>query len=247
MEENSDRYGKRDAYNSREALRENYESFEDIEKRVNLTPAEEQAILAGELVTRRNIIDLEGLNKLEAETLKTRPRGGVPPKRLAAYGHYNIACAIDFGSYRDLQRHRNGVAPLPLLEARFGMFKWYTDELADLLGTDYTELESATSALYAQIEDLPNQGIKTDRLLTQYLLPMGTTAICTVSYSVPQMIYVGELRSGKTVHPSLRPIAQGFLRILEKDLPGIALHGDMDADSWSEKRGTQTITEKKAS
>lgn len=244
MDENSDRYGDRDAYNRQEALRENYESYADIQKRFKLTNADEKALLQGELITRRDIIDLEGLNELETETLQTRPRGGVLPRRLEAYGHYNIACAIDFGSYRDLQRHRNGIAPLPLLEPRFGMFKWYREELAALLGEDYKELELATNTLYGQIEDLPNQGIEADPLLTQYLLPMGTTAICTVSYSVPQMIYVGELRSGKTVHPSLRPIAQGFLKTLEQDLPGIALHGDMDEDSWSEKRGTQTITEK---
>ena len=247
MAGDSNRYAERDAYNEQEALRENYESYRDIQERLQLTQEDEQALLRGDLVTRRNIIDLESLNKLEAQTLKTRPRGGVLPRRLAAYGHYNMACAIDFGSYRDLQRHRNGIAPLPLLEPRFGMFKWYREELSGLLGADYKDLEQATNSLYEQIEDLPNQGIKTDPLKTQYLLPMGTTAICSLSYSVPQMVYVGELRSGKTVHPSLRPVAQQMLQTLTQDLPGIALHGDMDADSWSEKRGTQTITEKKAS
>jgi hypothetical protein len=80
--------------------------------------------------------------------------------------------------------------------------------------------------------------------LSQYLYPMGTMGLVHVSYSVPETIYVGELRSGKSVHPSLRPIAQKMLRVLAADLPGIALHGDMDESSWSAKRGEQTITSK---
>ena len=247
LDANSERYGKRDAYNQQEAVRENYESYAEIKQRMNITDAEEKQLFEGALVARRNLLDVEGLNTLEGQTLETRPQGGVLPRRLAAYGQYTMACALDFGSYRDLQRHRNGIAPLPLLEPRFGMFWWYTKELADLLGDDYANLEDATNDLYEKIKNLKSQGIEPDALLTQYLLPMGTTAICSLSYSVPQMVYVGELRSGKTVHPSLRPVAQNMLRALREDLAGIALYGDMDADSWSEKRGTQTITEKKAS
>lgn len=247
MAEAAGRYADRDAYNQAEAKRENFESYADIKARLQITDAEEKALLDGALIARTGQIDLEGLKRLETETLNNRPRGGVAPRRLAAYGQYNMACAIDFGSYRDLQRHRNGVAPLPLIEPTFGMFKWYTDELARLLGDDYAELEAATNALFDQIKELDNADFAVDPMLTQYLLPMGTTVICSLGYSVPQMLYVGELRSGKTVHPSLRPIAQNMLKQLERDLPGIALHGDMDEDSWNEKRGTQTITEKKVS
>ena len=72
------------------------------------------------------------------------------------------------------------------------------------------------------------------------------TALVEVSYSVPETAYIGELRSGKTVHPSFRPVAQKILQILARDLPGIALHGDMDEDDWSAKRGEQTIASKVA-
>jgi len=246
MAEAAGRYAERDAYNQAEAVRENYESYAEIKARLQLTNEEEKALLGGTLIARTTHIDLAGLNRLEAETLQKRPHGGVLPRRLAAYGQYNMACAIDFGSYRDLQRHRNGVAPLPLIEPTFGMFKWYTDELSHLLAADYAELETATNALFQQIKELEALDLGASPLLTQYLLPMGTTVICSLAYSVPQMVYVGELRSGKTVHPSLRPIAQNMLKQLAKDLPNVALYGDMDTDSWTEKRGMQTITEKTA-
>ena len=247
MDEHSERYGARDAYNAHQSVPENYEDYNKLKKRFNLTAAEEAGFAQGVPVIRKHLVDVATLNTLEKDALSTRPRGGVLPKHLAAYGNYNLACAIDFGSYRDIQRHRNGVAPLPLIEPTFGMFYWYTNELSSLLGADYTELEEATKLQFNKIQNLEAAGIAPDPLLTQYLLPMGTTVICSLSYSVPQMVYVGELRSGKTVHPSLRPIAQKMLKVLQQDLPEIALYGDMDADSWTEKRGTQTITEKKAS
>ena len=83
-------------------------------------------------------------------------------------------------------------------------------------------------------------------LKNQYLYPMGMMGLVQVSYSVPETVYVGELRAAKTVHPSLRPVAQNMLRVLAQDFPGIALHGDMDADSWTAKRGEQTIHGKTA-
>ena len=64
----------------------------------------------------------------------------------------------------------------------------------------------------------------------------------------PRYNVIGYLDAGaaKTVHPSLRPVAQNMLRVLAQDFPGIALHGDMDADSWTAKRGEQTIHGKTA-
>ena len=75
---------------------------------------------------------------------------------------------------------------------------------------------------------------------------MGMQVLVHASYSVPETVYVGELRSGKTVHPSLRPIAQKMLETLEQDIPSLKLYGDRDAESWSAKRGEQTIASKVA-
>jgi hypothetical protein len=73
---------------------------------------------------------------------------------------------------------------------------------------------------------------------------MGTQALIHAAYSVPEMAYIGELRSAKTVHASLRPIAQKMLDRLGLDLPGMALYGDFDTESWTAKRGEQTISGK---
>lgn len=239
----SERYADRDAYNQAMAVRENYETFSEIKTRLKLTDAEVSRLLAGELIARTDTIDIDGLNKLETEAMNTRPKGGVLPRVLAGYGNYRLACAIDFGSYRDLQRHRNGVAPLPLVEPRFGIYSWYMQALENLLGDEVEKLIEQVQALFERIAHISEKGIKADPLLTQYLLPMGTTVICSLAYSVPQVVYVGELRSGITVHPSLRPTAQAMLKLLEENHPGIRLYGDFTPDGWVAKRGEQTISE----
>jgi hypothetical protein len=125
------------------------------------------------------------------------------------------------------------------------MHPWYRQQLIGLLpGPEADRLLRDISAQYERIANLKQEGVDASAILSQYLYPMGTTALVSVSYSVPQTVYVGELRSGKTVHPSIRPVAQKLLQILATDLPGIALHGDMDEDDWSAKRGDQTITGK---
>jgi hypothetical protein len=98
--------------------------------------------------------------------------------------------------------------------------------------------------LLAAIEGLNQQGIGTNAMQNQYLYPMGMALLCHLGYSLPQMVYVAELRSQKTVHASLRPIAQQMGAILKADFPTMALYIDNDADSWSAKRGTQTIEAK---
>lgn len=109
---------------------------------------------------------------------------------------------------------------------------------------DFVKLTSDIAAQIAAIDGLSSQGIETTLYDNQYFYPMGTQALVHVGYSVPETLYVGELRSGKTVHGSLRPIAQKLMEVLSYDIPGIALYGDRDEDSWTSKRGHQTIAEK---
>jgi hypothetical protein len=69
---------------------------------------------------------------------------------------------------------------------------------------------------------------------------------CTVTYGLPALLYVLELRSGKHVHPSLRRVIHSMVKKFQHEYPDVALHVDMDPDDWSVRRGEQTITEKRA-
>jgi len=235
----------RDAYAEKFALRNNYESFVDVEGFFNFSDAEQKALKDGQIIVRRDALDLDGLRKHEKEALAQRPENVPLPWRLESYGVYNLAFLLDFGSFRDIQRHRNGVCQIPLTDTRYGIHPWYIAQFETYLSkVDFDALQSVIASQYEAITTLGSAGVQVTDADNQYLLPMGTMALVHVSYSVPQMVYVGELRSMKTVHASLRPVAQQMLEILEKDLPGITLYGDRDKDNWTAKRGEQTITAK---
>lgn len=236
---------KRDSYAKEFSVRNHFLDADETLKRFSITDAESKKLLAGEIVVRRNAIDIKGLNEFEKDTLAKRPANTPLPWRLESYGRYNFLFLLDFGSFRDIQRHRNGVCQIPLVDGRYGMHPWYMKQFRELLSQeDSAFIEQEINSQLENIETLEKQGIKCSRLFNQYLFPMGIRALVNTSYSVPETVYVGELRSGKTVHPSLRPIAQKMLKILAEDLPGIALHGDMDEESWTAKRGEQTISAK---
>jgi len=245
LQEDSERYGARDTYNAAQAMREHYQSFENICQQYRLTPQEIAQVKSGEIICRTDSIDINGLNEFESETLKTRPKYGNLPRRLTSYGDYSLVFTLDFGSYRDLQRHRGGHCPLPLIDNTFGFSPWYLSELQKLLSAEhYTQLINELQAQLDKIDQLPQQGIQTTVLLNQYLYPMGMLCPITLNYSVPQMVYVAELRSPKTVHGSLRPIAHKMAMILKENYPDIALYVDMDKEDWTAKRGEQTISAK---
>lgn len=231
----------RAAYQAKFADSTHFASADELYERYEISDDEKELLQNDGMVVLQDAIDLEGLTRNESEVLNTRPSGAALPWRLEAYGRYNVLSLLDFGSYRDLQRHRNGVCQVPLMDARFGMHPWYMGEMEALLSADaYAAVLREIAAQVEAVKALPYG----TAMLNQYLYPMGMQALVHMAYSVPQMVYVGELRSGKTVHASLRPLAQKLLQVLEADLPGIALYGDMDEDSWTAKRGEQTISAK---
>ena len=240
------RHDERDAYIQAQTSADFGSSAAVRMARHGLTAEEQTALRRGELVARRTTLDLEGLRRQETDVLTTRPSGAALPRRLKVYGSYNLFFLLDYGSYRDIQRHRNSVNVVPLLEAGFGIDPWYLHEMQSLLSAaDFSRIQARIAELLAAVEALPAQGVAgCTPMQNQYLLPMGCRVLVQQACSVPQMVYVGELRSGKTVHGSLRPVAQAMLKVLQADLPGIALYGDFDSDSWTAKRGEQTISAK---
>ncbi|MGE4352056.1 MAG: FAD-dependent thymidylate synthase [Bdellovibrionales bacterium] len=233
----------RDFYARDNAARSHFESANDIQRRFHLSEEEKKSLLDGELVIRREALDLEGLRDQESNLLATRPKGAPLPWRLESYGKYNFIFLLDFGSFRDIQRHRNGVCQIPLIDGRFGLHPWYLAQFEQLLSAaDFAQLQADIAA---QLQAVDTLGGAASPHLNMYYYPMGVQAMVHVAYSVPETAYVGELRSGKTVHGSLRPVAQKMLDVLTYDLPGMAVYGDREADGWTAKRGEQTIVEKK--
>jgi len=170
------------------------------------------------------------------DALRTRPRGCVLPHFFSDLGHVSFSFGLDFGSFRDIQRHRNGVCRMPLLATDGGFDRWYLDQLDGELRHEVTAMVDYLSREIGEISDDPVQ--------RQYYTALGFRVPCHVTYALPAALYVMELRSSKTVHPTLRRVVHSMIREFKDRYPDVALHADTDPDDWTLRRGDQTITAK---
>lgn len=182
-----------------------------------------------------NTLELDKLKEHE-ELMAIRPEKTNLPHFLSMYGQCTFKFKLDFGSFRDLQRHRNGVCRMPLLSTKYGFYPWYLNELPEDVRKESEQLigeqEKAVMAL------------PVDDTVRQYYLPMGYTITASVTYALPASVYVAELRSNKTVHPTLRLRAQQMGRALRESVPGLTMYIDENPDDWDIRRGTQDIINK---
>jgi len=170
------------------------------------------------------------------DLLQNRPPKTCLPVILNELGNIRFDFMLDYGSFRDLQRHRNGVCRIPLLSTKFGFNKWYLEELPNDLRRRGEEL------LVKQIAAIA--ALNASDIDKQYYTALGFNAACRTSYGLMAAIYVIELRSGKAVHPTMRRLAHKMHAALARELPFLRLHSDLEDSNWDIKRGTHTISEK---
>lgn len=170
------------------------------------------------------------------DILAKRPPKTNLPHFLSQLGNCTFDFLLDFGSFRDIHRHRNGVCRMPLLTTRFGFNDWYLDQLPITLAREARALIREQKLAIAKFKTTPE--------LAQYYIAMGFNVSCRVSYGLPATVYVVELRSGKMVHPTLRRVAHRMDRFLRRKFPELKLHSDLDLDDWDVRRGKQDIKEK---
>lgn len=168
--------------------------------------------------------------------INSRPIKTNLPHFLAELGNISFEFLLDFGSFRDIQRHRNGVCRMPLLTTDFGFNIWYLEQLPeDVKQKAIAFIEEQKTAIH-KLETTPE--------IKQYYTALGFNVDCKISYGLPAAIYVIELRAGKTVHPSLRKIAHKMHYAMIEMFSGIKLHSDLEPDDWDIRRGLQDIKEK---
>jgi len=175
------------------------------------------------------------LNKYKA-LIKNRPEKTNLPYFMLDLGLNTFEFYLDFGSFRDIQRHRNGVCRMPLVTTKFGFHKWYLEQLPDAVRKEAEKLIKEQKAEIAKLK-----GSKED---IQYYVAMGFNIVCKVSYGLPATLYTAELRSGRLVHPTLRANALKMCDALKKKFPNLAVHADRSLNDWDIRRGLQDIRKK---
>lgn len=189
-------------------------------------------------------VHINGLPRLSQEVLKAvtdHPKGRRPTRHSGSEMYrVSIDTTLDFGSYRDLQRHRGGYCSMPVVDPLLGFHGWYFYSIP-------TKVAEKAADLLDEVKELDYKIMASDqtasrRISNQYFMPMGCLVPVTLDYTLSQAIYVAELRSGQTVHATLRPIAQKVGEYLTEH--GAVVHYDNRPDVWSTRRGTQDIVEK---
>lgn len=157
-----------------------------------------------------------------------------------------IVGLLDFGSFRDIHRHRNGDCNMPLLTPEFGLHPWYYENLTEELRREAYILLNEVEKVYKELLPVQGNGLKdyywADICEAQYILPMGYLVPVGIRYSVRQAVYVAELRSGKTVHATLRPLAQAIGETLVG--MNVPVFYDSEESDWTIRRGEQDIVAK---
>jgi thymidylate synthase ThyX len=172
---------------------------------------------------------------LPKKILESRPPKTELPKHLAEAGTLQFEFLLDFGSFRDLQRHRAVTQRMPLLTTELGFEEWYIQELP-------TDLQQkAREFLEKQKERVKN--LKVSKEEKQYYLPMGYKLSNRLTGNLPALVYLAELRATRFVHPTLRAkakiIADTLSELFRKF--GLKMHLDQESDRFDVKRGEHDI------
>ncbi len=168
-----------------------------------------------------------------------RPPKTELPREVAFCGTMRFEFTLDFGSFRDIQRHRAVTQRMPLLTTKLGFEKWYIDEMPEEIRNEVLDLIENQRQLVEQLNITPEEA--------QYFHPMGYRTANVLVGDLRALVYLVELRSTRFVHPTLRKRARQMASALDDMFGkyGLVLHLDDNPDAFDVKRGKHDIVLKK--
>lgn len=184
-------------------------------------------------------VDHSMLAGVYRDFLKNRPTKTTLPKQIGVTGALRISHRIDFGGFRDEQRHRSVIQLMPLLDTSHGFENWYLEQLPPLVR------EQADILLRNFEKNLRNSEMSP--IDQQYLIPMGYKVSCVISGDLPAWVYLVELRATRFVHPTFQRIAIKIADILEETYghAGLKLHVNRQGiGRFDARRGNHDIVAK---
>lgn len=169
-----------------------------------------------------------------AQLGKTLPRLlNAPVDADAYYPTVQFPLTMDYGCYRDFQRHNSVTKTLPRLTAELGFESWYFERLP-------AELQAEARTLIARGQELSKE--HDHDAATQYCLPLGFKVQFAVKAGCVPLQYILSLRTGRNTHPVLQDRMRELGRQLNSVYPGM-FGFNKEADRPA-ARGSQTIAEK---
>lgn len=169
------------------------------------------------------------------------------PRPLSNALRFRLSSVMDFRSYRDVHRHRNGCRPLPLLSMELGPHFYYLDNLPFELRKRFTDLFHQQRQEFQEALDTRSTEAERNqlRLEQQYAIPMATQVPYYYECDLNQLLYMIELRTDKTVHQTVRIEMMAALDQFQAIFPRVKVHADLTPNNFTLKRGTQTFADVK--
>lgn len=172
------------------------------------------------------------------DALTERPPKAELPFSIRECGMMRFEFTLDFGSFRDLQRQRAIIVPMPLLTDDLGFEGWYLNELPE------NWRKQAEVLIAQQLTSIHMLDLSAEE--RQYYLPMGMKVPIQLAGDLRGLVYFVELRVSRHVHPTLSVkaarVAGTMKGLLERD--GLVLHLDKEPGRFDSKRGTHDIIRK---
>jgi thymidylate synthase ThyX len=172
-------------------------------------------------MTRRNkelVID---------EYLKRRGKWDAPLRALE-HIYYTFEIIVDYGAFRDIQRHRMATQTNQLLSDELG---WETPpELIEYgHGAAFDEAMELAGRAYRKISrQFPYEA--------QYVLPLAYRKRALFTWNLRELHHFIQLRSSRQGHPSYRAIARQVYRELERVHPLLARYIRVDLQDYALSR-----------
>lgn len=221
-----------------DSFKEPGKTYPETEEYINFYMEDEyyfdKEVFGSFCMTRNDV----SIGKSAGEILRKRPNGKTElPKWLEELGTIQFEFLLDFGSFRDVQRHRAVVQRMPLLTTHHGFERWPLEQMPETLR------ERALVHLEKLEGRLADLAVSPEML--QYYIPMGYRVANRITGGLPALVYLIELRAQTTVHPTLRVIAQKMGRSLEEEFgDDLPLFYDKSPDTLDIRRGEQDIVKK---
>jgi thymidylate synthase ThyX len=146
------------------------------------------------------------------------------PLRALEHLYYTFDIVLDYGAYRDIQRHRMATQTRQDLSPRYG-YSVPDDIVACGLDDVFHRCMARAADAYSRIaEEYP--------LEAQYVLPLAYHVRILFTWNLRELCHFIQLRSGKQGHPSYRQIAQQLYREIERVHPALARYIRVDLAAY---------------
>jgi thymidylate synthase ThyX len=142
------------------------------------------------------------------------------PLRALEHLYYTFDIVLDYGAYRDIQRHRMATQTRQDLSTCHG-YSMPDDLVAYGLGDIFHQCMARAADAYNRIsEEFP--------LEAQYVLPLAYRIRVLFTWNLRELSHFIQLRSAKQGHPSYRRIAQQVYGEIERVHPALARYLRVD-------------------